>query len=102
MAGGSGAARPPTLAGLLRLLGRPDLAQGADPADPAALERAVDERFEVLVAGLVEETAASDDVHDQGSARDYLEGRLCDLEPYLTGEQVERLRAAVMERIAGW
>lgn len=89
----------PMLAGLPRLLGRPDLAQGADAA---ALQRAVDERFEALATGLLEEIAASDDVHDTDSARDYLEGRLRDLARYLSAAQVERLRADVLQRVAAW
>lgn len=103
MANGTGAAGDgAALAGLWRLLGRPGLGPSASRPDAEALRRAVNERFDQLVAGLLEETAASDDVHDQASARAYLEDRLRDLAPYLATAQVERLRAAVGERIARW
>lgn len=103
---GDGSAEPqasavpsPRLGGLLRLLG---LGPASAPLDGATLRRLVDERMERVIAGLVEEAAASDDVLDAASARAYLDARLRDLQPYLTAGQIRRIRAAAFGRIEQW
>jgi len=100
---------PPPIAPLARLLGRDEfLARVGRVALPLAvgereaLRALIDERFDRLVDGLVEETAASDDVHDAASAESFAADRLRDLSPYLSEEQLQRLRERLDARIAAW
>jgi hypothetical protein len=67
-----------------------------------ALRAAVDERFELLVEGIIIEAMASDDVIDQESAVSFISLRLQSLNSVLTEQQTSRLLEAVREKIAAW
>jgi hypothetical protein len=67
-----------------------------------ALRAAVDERFELLVEGIIIEAMASDDVTDQESAVSFISLRLQSLNSVLTEQQTSRLLEAVREKIAAW
>ena len=84
---------------LARLLGRPDLLDASGRAD---LERAVEEGFDRLAQGLLEEAAASDDVVDAASAGAFVEDRLATLGDLLTEDQRRRLREACRRVTGGW
>ena len=71
-------------------------------ASPFQLHAAIDKGFEVLVQGLVAETAASDDVTDEESALSFLRLRLETLENVLTQPQASRLFEAVRGKIEAW
>ena len=66
------------------------------------LSSAIDAGFDLLVDGLVAEVAASDDVLDQQSARDFVRLRLETLGGVLTEAQTSRLLAAVQGKIEAW
>lgn len=100
---------PPPLAPLARLLGRDEfiarLGLVSFPLDARVREQLsqfVDERFDRLVDGLIEETAASDDVTDRASAEAFAEDRLGDLSLYLSIPQIERLRDRLHARFKTW
>lgn len=100
---------PPSvqLTQLARLLGRPDLLSWElelppSPGQRAELARAVDEGFDGLVQGLLEEAAASDDVLDVASADVFIEDRLAFLGELLSEDQCHRLREACRRVTEGW
>jgi hypothetical protein len=63
---------------------------------------AVDDRFDLMVEGLVAETAASDDVLDRDSAREFVEARLSYFGDLLGDDQRSRLSEAVRAKIEAW
>jgi hypothetical protein len=70
------------------------------PAD--VLREAIDERFDVLVEGIVGEALASDDVTDQASGISFVQLRLQSLSSVLSEHQTSRLMEGVREKIAAW
>jgi cytidylate kinase len=92
------ASDPETLTQLARLLAE-DLPV---PAQRSEVQRAVEQRFDRLVDGLVSEAAASDDVFDHSSALEFLEARLSDLRAWLTDDQASRLRRVLQGKIDAW
>jgi hypothetical protein len=104
---------PDAISQLARLAGRAEFAQwvGLEAADlPPALDgtqaaraRAlVDERFDAILAGLVAEAMACDDVHDVDSACAYLEDRLRFLGDLLSLDQQERVRTGFVGIAQTW
>jgi hypothetical protein len=89
---------PEALTQLSRLLGRDDLRRG--PAE--ALQGAFDAGFEQLVAGLLAEAAASDDVSDRASALEFLQSRLAAFATILDKAQRDRLEEALDQQIQAW
>jgi hypothetical protein len=89
---------PEALAQLARLLGDERLRAARDNE----LHDAVDAHFESLVAGLIDEAAASDDVIDRTSALEFLAARLEYLRTLLSSEQTSRLSQAVQAKIEAW
>ena len=89
---------PEMLTQLARLLAE-DLPASASGDE---VQRAVEQRFDRLVDGLISETAASDDVFDRASALEFLEARLSDLHAWLTDEQTSRLREALQGKVEAW
>ena len=89
---------PEALAKLARLLGDERLRA----ARAEALQAAVEAHFDSLVAGLVDEAAASDDVIDRASAFEFLAARLEYLRTLLSPEQTSRLSQAVQAKIEAW
>jgi hypothetical protein len=71
-------------------------------AQPEAVRGAVDERFDVLIEGIVAEAAASDDVLDTETALSFVRLRLEVLESVLSESQSSRLFEAVREKIEAW
>jgi len=92
------APEPEALAQIARLLGDASLRS----ASPETVSAAVEAGFERLVAGLLEEAAASDDVTDRTSALEFLEARLAYLAQLMTGEQKARLSSALRAKIETW
>jgi hypothetical protein len=92
------AADPEALAQLARLLRDESLRNsGMD-----AVRRAVDAGFEHLVAGITEETLASDDVVDAESAGRFIADRVSFLGSLLSPEQCSQLLEALNEEVAAW
>lgn len=89
---------PEALVQLTRLLGDGRLRDG----DVDSVRSAVDECFERLVSGLVDEAASSDDVTDRESAILFLDDRLLFFRSLIDNDQRSRLRAALLERIQSW
>ena len=89
---------------LARLLGRSDLLTWdlESPGPRAELERAVEDGFDRLTQGVLEEAAASDDVVDAASADAFIDDRLAFLGDLLTGDQRRRLREACRRVTEGW
>jgi hypothetical protein len=92
------AENPEALAQLARLLQDGTLRTGG--AD--AIRTGVDAGFERLVAGILEEAAASDDVIDGESARAFVEDRVGFLGALLNHEQRSRLLQALRDKIEAW
>ena len=90
--------RAEALAQLSRLLGD----EALRGATPEAARQAVGQNLAALVDGLVEETAASDDVFDRESAASYLEQRLQFLAEFIEPEDKAKLAAALRQRIEKW
>jgi hypothetical protein len=86
------------VAQIARLLGEPSLRA----VDDEAIRSAIEQRFEVLVAGLADETAASDDVFSRESALAYLDSRLAFLSVVIDEGQKQRLREALQEKLQAW
>jgi hypothetical protein len=106
-------ANPEALLQLVRLVGRDAFYVGLDlrPGDEAAaldeprreqLRLLIDSRFETVVAGLIAEAMASDDVHDPASAAAYLRDRLDFLADLVTPTQRTALMAACDAGVSGW
>ena len=97
---------PPSveLTQLARLLNRPELVAWDlnSPGGRVKLERAVEEGFDRLVQGLLEEAAASDDVVDAASAGAFIEDRLSFLGELLSDAQCRRLGEACRRATKGW
>jgi hypothetical protein len=89
---------PEALAQLARLLGDDSLRSASAPA----VQHAIDNRFERLVTGLLDEAMASDDVSDRDSAVDFLDRRLATFGALLSDEQHSRLRTAIRAKIEAW
>ncbi len=89
---------PEALAQLARLLGDERLRA----ARVEALHDAVEAHFDSLVAGLVDEAVASDDVIDGASALEFLAARIEYLRTLLRPEQTSRLSQAVQAKIEAW
>ena len=89
---------PEALAQLARLLGD----DSARTAGETELHESVEEHFDALVAGLIEEAAASDDVIDKASALDFFGARIEYLRGLLSPEQTSRLSQAVRAKIEAW
>lgn len=89
---------PEALAQLARLLGDERLRDAA----PDRVRAAVDGAFEALVAGLVAEAAASDDVIDTESALGFASIRVEQLSNLISADQKARLSTAVREKIEAW
>ena len=94
------AEEPEALAQLARLLGYKD--PGTQSPSPDAIRSLIEERFDLLLDGLLTEASASDDVLDRDSAMSFIEARLRFLTPPLTVAQSSRLRDAARERTASW
>ena len=89
---------PEALAQLARLLGDERLRAARDDE----LHDAVDAHFDSLVAGIVDEAAASDDVIDHASALEFIAARVEYLRTLLSPEQTSRLWQAVQAKIEAW
>jgi hypothetical protein len=89
---------PEAAAQLARLLG----VDSSKLSEPDGASEAIDAGFERLVQGLMTEIAASDDVIDRESARDFLDRRLDFLRALLNHEQRSRLGSAVRGKIEAW
>ena len=92
------AGSPEALVQLARLIG---LALPRDQS-AAALKEAVEANFDRLAAGLLTETATSDDVFDRESALSFLDSRLAFLSSVLDEAQRARLRRTLEEKIGRW
>jgi len=83
---------------MARLLGDRSLANaGSD-----SVRGLVEERFSLLVQGILDEAAASDDVIDRDSALTFVEDRVHFLTPLLEPNQASRLRQALQDKIETW
>jgi hypothetical protein len=76
--------------------------EGLRTASREAVRTAVDTAFEALVAGIVAEAAASDDVVDRESGLSFLQLRLQSLASVLDEAQASRLLEAARERMEAW
>ena len=83
---------------LARLLGDERLRS----APIEVVREAVDEQFDLLVDGLVAETAASDDVMDRETGLSFARLRVDALPAVLSGSQAVRLYEAVRGKIEAW
>ena len=89
---------PEALTQLARLLGDTSLRSATQQQAQAAIEAGLPQ----LVDGLVAEAAASDDVIDRDSAREFLQRRLNFFHDLLSDEQSTRLLAALWAKIDAW
>ena len=92
------AGNPEARTQLARLLG--DERLRAAPIE--AVREAVDEQFDLLVDGLVAETAASDDVMDRETGLSFARLRVDALQAVLSESQAIRLYEAVRGKIEAW
>ena len=83
---------------LARLLGDERLRS----APIEVVREAVDEQFDLLVDGLVAETAASDDVMDRETGLSFARLRVDALQAVLSESQAVRLYGAVRGKIEAW
>lgn len=83
---------------LARLLGDERLRS----APIEVVREAVDEQFDLLVDGLVAETAASDDVMDRETGLSFARLRVDALQAVLSESQAIRLYEAVRGKIEAW
>lgn len=74
----------------------------SDGTDEAAVRAAVSTRPEDVAEGLFQEAAASDDVIDTESAREYLEARLAFLGDLIPADAAEAARERFGERTRAW
>jgi len=70
--------------------------------DAAAVSSLIEQGFGTIVDGLAAEAAASDDVSNNETALQYLEGRLAFFDGLLSPDQQARLTEALREKIASW
>jgi hypothetical protein len=89
---------PEARAQLARLLGDAGLRTASLPE----LQAAIEERFELLVDGLLAEALASDDVMDDASAVAFTAERLRFLGGLIGDDQCTRLLEALREKIEAW
>lgn len=103
----------PAFVQLIRLLGRQEALQALaldDEPDPdtlddaqlARLQALVDQQLENVVAELVSEAAASDDVSGRAGARAWIADRVAGFAGLLAPGQAERLRDAAAALTADW
>ena len=71
-------------------------------AAPDAIRSAVDDGFERLVDGMLEEAAASDDVSDRETALAFVAARLQFFAGLIDGHQSTRLWLALRDKIEAW
>jgi hypothetical protein len=83
---------------LARLLGQPRLRE----ATPDDMHTAVDAHFQTLVAGIVAEASASDDVFDRESALAFVVARVEFLSPLLRNDQRLQLLESLSSQVAAW
>lgn len=92
------AGNPEARTQLARLLGDERLRS----APIEVVREAVDEQFDLLVDGLVAETAASDDVMDRETGLSFARLRVDALQAVLSESQAIRLYEAVRGKIEAW
>lgn len=83
---------------IARLLGEP----GRHFSSTEEVHSAVDERFPVLVEGLLGEAAACDDVCDSASALVFLADRMRFLGELLSPRHALMLQEALEEKVRSW
>jgi len=71
-------------------------------ASSDALSAAIDAHFDVLIAGIVAEAAASDDVFDRDSGLEFARKRVEYLRSAMNDEQQARLLEGVRGKIEAW
>lgn len=103
----------PALVQLVRMLGRADtlaalgVESEPEPNELSAAQRdrlsvLIDAQLENVASELIDEAAASDDVHDRATALQFIGDRIAGFRDLLTAEQVERLAEGISSGVADW
>ncbi len=86
----------------LAAVGSPVTLHELSPEQIASLQRLVNDRLDAIIAGLLEEAAASDDVLSRGAAEAFIADRLAEFGDLLSKTQVQALAEATKRRLKTW